>query len=295
VSLRGLSRPGQRQVTTAGCGYRQTCCHRQLPKLSQTRACRHCLVPTGGTVGGLIGAIDGAVTGQTAGGQIGGRSIALSQSGCIWPSTHWQMHDAVALRTPIARKRTAPTIAQIRRFIKAPKRPILHAIPQQSIIGHKPSLVYRRRSARFVAGFPLTTRNLTQPSAPARLAILSRFTHNCCGQIGWGNHGGHQDSRAGRGTRGVFGRRAPDIDRVTACMVAKRAQLSPECKRFFRPDPPDPVAVTAPPAGRPVNIRPRTTKPAKPVAAKPASAKPASAKKPAPPKTKKPAKPPTAT
>jgi hypothetical protein len=93
----------------------------------------------------------------------------------------------------------------------------------------------------------------------------------------------------------LCGSEIPNIDRVTACMVAKRAQLSPECKRFFRPDPPDPVAVTAPPAGRPVNIRPRTTKPAKPVAAKPASAKPASAKKPATPKTKKPAKPPTAT
>jgi len=93
----------------------------------------------------------------------------------------------------------------------------------------------------------------------------------------------------------LCGSEIPNIERVTACMVAKRAQLSPECKRFFRPDPPEPVAVAAPPASRPVNIRPRTTKPARPVAAKPASAKPASVKKPATPKTKKPAKPPTAT
>ena len=90
----------------------------------------------------------------------------------------------------------------------------------------------------------------------------------------------------------LCGSEIPDIDRVTACMVAKRAQLSPECKRFFRPDPPEPAAMTAPPAGRPVNIRPKAaTKHTKPVAAKSASTKPASTKKPATPKTKKPAKP----
>ena len=90
----------------------------------------------------------------------------------------------------------------------------------------------------------------------------------------------------------LCGSEIPNIDRVTACMVAKRAQLSPECKRFFRPDP-QPVSVSTEPAGRPVNIRPRPVKPAKPVAAK--STKPASAKKPAAPKTKKPPKPPAAT
>ena len=97
----------------------------------------------------------------------------------------------------------------------------------------------------------------------------------------------------------LCGSEIPDIDRVTACMVARRAQLSPECKRFFGPDP-QPVTAMPDPVGRPVNIRPRTTKPAKPVAAKPVStkpvaAKPASAKKPATPKARKPAKPPTAT
>ena len=90
----------------------------------------------------------------------------------------------------------------------------------------------------------------------------------------------------------LCGSEIPNIERVKACMVAKRAQLSPECKRFFRPDP-EPVVVNDPPAGRPVNIRPRPVKPAKPVAAK--STKPASAKKPAAPKTKKPPKPPAAT
>jgi hypothetical protein len=86
----------------------------------------------------------------------------------------------------------------------------------------------------------------------------------------------------------LCGSEIPDIERVKACMVAKRAQLSPECKRFFRPDPPEPVAVTAPPADRPVNIKPKVKKPA---STKPVAAKPAPAKKPATPKAKKPAKP----
>jgi hypothetical protein len=95
----------------------------------------------------------------------------------------------------------------------------------------------------------------------------------------------------------LCGSEIPNIDRVKACMLARRAQLSPECKRYFRPDPAEPVAVTAPAAtGRPVNIRPRAAKPAstkhvKPVAAKPASTKPAAAKKPATAKPKTPAKP----
>jgi hypothetical protein len=89
----------------------------------------------------------------------------------------------------------------------------------------------------------------------------------------------------------LCGSEIPNIDRVKACMVAKRAQLSPECKRFFRPDPPEPVVVNDPPAGRPVNIKPKAKKSAKPVAAKSASTKPAPAKKPTTPKAKKPAKP----
>ena len=95
----------------------------------------------------------------------------------------------------------------------------------------------------------------------------------------------------------LCGSEIPDIERVKACMVARRAQLSPECKRFFRPDSPEPAEMTAPPAGRPVSIKPRVKKPAsaKPVAAKPASTKPTPAKKPATPKAKKPAKPPATT
>jgi hypothetical protein len=98
----------------------------------------------------------------------------------------------------------------------------------------------------------------------------------------------------------LCGSEIPNIDRVTACMVAKKSQLSPECKRYFRPDPVEPVAATAP-AGRPVSIRPKATKHTKPVAAKPgstksgspkpASTKPATAKKPAAKPKKPPAKP----
>jgi hypothetical protein len=47
-------------------------------------------------MGGLTGAIDGAVMGQIVGGQIGGRSMALLQSGCICPFTHWHMQSALA-------------------------------------------------------------------------------------------------------------------------------------------------------------------------------------------------------
>jgi len=76
----------------------------------------------------------------------------------------------------------------------------------------------------------------------------------------------------------LCGSEIPDVDRVTACMIARKSQLSPECRRYFRPGP-EPVAVAAPPAGRPVNIRPTHARPVKPAAAKkPKTAKP---KKPA--------------
>jgi hypothetical protein len=49
----------------------------------------------------------------------------------------------------------------------------------------------------------------------------------------------------------------PDVDRVTACMVARKSELSPECRRFFRPDP-EPAA--AGPAGKPMSIKPATSR-----------------------------------
>ena len=64
----------------------------------------------------------------------------------------------------------------------------------------------------------------------------------------------------------------PDISRVTACMVAKKSQLSPACRAQFRSDP-EPGAA-ARPAGRPTVIRPATPR-------KAVSAKARKAKKPA--------------
>ena len=57
----------------------------------------------------------------------------------------------------------------------------------------------------------------------------------------------------------------PDISRVTACMVAKKSQLSPACRAQFRPDP-EPREAAARPAGRPTVIRPAA--PRKAVSAK---------------------------
>ena len=41
----------------------------------------------------------------------------------------------------------------------------------------------------------------------------------------------------------------PDVGSVTACMVAKKSQLSPPCRAQFRPDP-EPPEAAARPAGR---------------------------------------------
>jgi len=64
----------------------------------------------------------------------------------------------------------------------------------------------------------------------------------------------------------------PDVDSITACMIQKRSQLSPECGRFFRRGP-EPAERAA---GQPVNIKPvvgktstkarKPKKPAKPAA-----------------------------
>jgi hypothetical protein len=56
----------------------------------------------------------------------------------------------------------------------------------------------------------------------------------------------------------------PDVDRVTVCMIAKKSQLSPGCRVFFRPSEPEREAG---PAGRPLSIRPTTAR--KPVHVKP--------------------------
>ena len=77
----------------------------------------------------------------------------------------------------------------------------------------------------------------------------------------------------------------PDVDRVTACMIARKSQLSPGCRMFFRS--PEPVAAPAVIARRPVRITPVTAR--KPVGVKP---RPVSVK---PKKPKKSARPASAT
>src|ERR1700744_230103 len=53
----------------------------------------------------------------------------------------------------------------------------------------------------------------------------------------------------------LCGSEIPDVDRVTAGMIAKKAQLSPQCRAFFRSGP-EPVSE----AGAPMNIRPAARK-----------------------------------
>ncbi len=67
----------------------------------------------------------------------------------------------------------------------------------------------------------------------------------------------------------------PDVGRVTACMVARKDQLSPPCRVYFRD--PEPSEAAAGPVGRPTVIRPAT--PRKAASAK-ASVKARKAKKP---------------
>ncbi len=62
----------------------------------------------------------------------------------------------------------------------------------------------------------------------------------------------------------------PDVDRVTVCMIRNKAQLSPGCRAFFRPEPEPmmtPVTTRGPlrirpvSAARPVGVKLRKTKP----------------------------------
>lgn len=52
----------------------------------------------------------------------------------------------------------------------------------------------------------------------------------------------------------------PDVDRITACMIRQRAQLSPGCRAFFRDPEPSP-ALTPVTARKPLSIRPTGSRP----------------------------------
>ena len=55
----------------------------------------------------------------------------------------------------------------------------------------------------------------------------------------------------------LCGEFVPDVDAITACMIRKKSQLSPQCAAFFRraPEPGD--------AATPTNIAPKATSKAK--------------------------------
>jgi hypothetical protein len=57
----------------------------------------------------------------------------------------------------------------------------------------------------------------------------------------------------------------PNVDRITACMIQKRSQLSAQCKVYFRPDSP-PESGPTNTTGQPLRIKPLP--PRKPVTAK---------------------------
>ena len=75
----------------------------------------------------------------------------------------------------------------------------------------------------------------------------------------------------------LCGEFVPNVDAITACMIQKKSQLSPQCAAFFRRGPEPGEA-----AGQPVNLKPKkaTTK----AAAKPAAKKTTASKKPKKPK-----------
>jgi len=54
----------------------------------------------------------------------------------------------------------------------------------------------------------------------------------------------------------VCGAEIPDVDRVTACMVRNRTQLSPDCRVYFRDSEPPPQAMRR----KPVRKAPKAKK-----------------------------------
>ncbi|MCK1650479.1 hypothetical protein IVA88_03380 [Bradyrhizobium sp. 149] len=60
----------------------------------------------------------------------------------------------------------------------------------------------------------------------------------------------------------LCGEFVPNVDAITACMIQKKSQLSPQCRVFFRPGP-EPGMAAAPRAGKPTSIAPKTARTAK--------------------------------
>jgi hypothetical protein len=61
----------------------------------------------------------------------------------------------------------------------------------------------------------------------------------------------------------ICGAYVPDVDRITACMIQNKSQLSPRCRVYFRAGR-EADEVAERPAGRPMAIKPAARKPKKP-------------------------------
>ncbi len=57
----------------------------------------------------------------------------------------------------------------------------------------------------------------------------------------------------------LCGEFVPNVDAITACMVQRKAQLSPQCRVFFRQGP-EPSEASALRAGKPLSIKPTAAK-----------------------------------
>jgi len=68
----------------------------------------------------------------------------------------------------------------------------------------------------------------------------------------------------------LCGPEIPDVDRITACMIRNKSQLTPGCRVYFR-EPETAPAATPVAAGRPLSIRPASSQ--KSVSAKSRKAK----------------------
>ena len=69
----------------------------------------------------------------------------------------------------------------------------------------------------------------------------------------------------------LCGEFVPNVDAITACMIQKKAQLSPQCRVFFRQDPGPGQAASDPP-GRPMSNKPAPARKTKPASTKKATA-----------------------
>ena len=91
-----------------------------------------------------------------------------------------------------------------------------------------------------------------------KLIIASAFVFGMLTTVSYAHTPEQEQMCAGDAMR-ICSAEIPDVDRVTACMIRNKSQLSDGCKAVFRHEP----ATTAAPA--PVSYKPASTKPSKPL------------------------------